>query len=129
MRRFLGILVALLLGLTAAVAQTDGNEPQEGVVFERLHHDFGVMNQGGERVSYEFRFTNHSEAPLIITRTTNSCRCISVSSPKRPVGPGESGSVKVTFDPKDRGVFNKSIEVFANIPGGRVTLLVSGEVK
>lgn len=96
--------------------------------FESLNYNFGTLKQGSEKVSHEFCFTNKGTAPLLITRTTTSCRCIHITAPKRPVRKGESGKIIVTYDPKDVGVFNKSIELHANISGGVLTLFVSGEV-
>lgn len=129
MKRVVAIIILQLVGILGIMAQNNGGAKSAEIEFERLNYDFGTMELGGEKVSYEFRFTNTSEAPLIVTRTTNSCRCISVVTPKRPIKPGQQGVVKVTFDPNDKGVFNKAIDVYANIPGGRVTLLVTGVVK
>lgn len=129
MKRLLTIIALQLVSIVGIMAQTDSKSESAGIEFESLSHNFGVMSQGGEKVVYEFAFTNQSDGPLIITRTTNSCRCISVVAPKRPIKPGQKGVIRVTFDPKDRGVFNKAIDIYANIPGERVTLLVTGEVK
>lgn len=129
MKRVVAIIILQLVGILGIMAQNNGGAKSAEIEFERLNYDFGTMALGGEKVSYEFRFTNTSKAPLIVTRTTNSCRCISVLTPKRPIKPGQQGVVKVTFDPNDKGVFNKAIDVYANIPGGRVTLLVTGVVK
>lgn len=105
-------------------------QTKDGAVMEfvELNYDFGTLEQGSEKVSHEFKFTNEGVAPLIITRATTTCRCLSVSTPKRPVRKGESGKVVVTYDPKDVGVFNKTIDLHANIEGGVLTLFVTGEV-
>ena len=96
--------------------------------FVELNYNFGTLEQGSDKVSHEFEFTNEGVAPLVITRATTSCRCLSVSTPKRPVRKGESGKIVVTYDPKDVGVFNKAIDLHANIEGGVLTLFVTGEV-
>ncbi|MBO5692791.1 MAG: DUF1573 domain-containing protein [Tidjanibacter sp.] len=130
MKRVLLITSMLLLLLTEGLmAQSDKSSGLTAIGFKELSHDFGTMEQGSEKVSYEFEFTNEGAGPLIITRTENSCRCISVAAPKRPIKPNGTGVITITFDPKDKGVFNKAIEIYANIPGRRITLLVTGEVK
>lgn len=131
MRRLATITTLLLLTLTGAYAHKGGGDQERGpkMSFEVVNFDFGSLEQGGEEVSFDFHFTNDGTAPLIITRAKNSCRCIGVEFPKRPVRAGEGGTVRVTFDPKDKGVFNKAIEIHANIPGGYITLFVTGEVR
>lgn len=130
MKHLLAIATLMLLLLPQSLrAQSNKGSGLTAIAFQELSHNFGTMEQGSEKVSYEFYFTNEGEGPLIITRTENSCRCISVTAPKRPIKPGSSGVITVTFDPKDKGVFNKAIEVYANIAGRRITLLVTGEVK
>lgn len=125
----LAITTTLLL-LTFGVGAHVGEEkkgPQ--MTFEVVNFDFGTLEQGGQEVAFDFEFTNDGTAPLIITQAKNSCRCIAVEFPKRPVRVGEGGTVRVTFDPKDKGVFNKAIEIHSNIPGGYITLFVTGEVR
>lgn len=129
MKRLFITTLLILISLAGVYAQAEEVTKSSALEFKSLNHDFGTMTQGGEKVSYEFVFTNNSEGPVVITRTANSCRCISVVAPKRPIKPGAQGGIRVTFDPKDKGVFNKAIDVYANIPGGRLTLLVTGEVK
>lgn len=123
------LIVFILAASTSYVAKADNEDIQGArILFERLNHNFGTLTQGSQKVSYDFHFTNEGDAPLIITRTTTSCRCITIKSPKRPIRPGEKGVLSVTFDPRDVGVTNKAIDVHANIPGGKITLFIRGEV-
>lgn len=130
MKKLTTILSLILLSLPLLGAEPQSNTPQgPKMTFERVNYDFGLLEQRGEKVTFDFEFTNDGTAPLIITRAKNSCRCISVEHPKRPVKAGEGGVIRVTFDPKDKGVFNKAIEINGNIPGGHITLFVTGEVR
>lgn len=122
------MLLTLIILTILSIFQPQTKDGAE-IVFEQLNHNFGVLQQGGEKVKHTFEFTNTGTAPLLITRTTTSCRCITIKAPKRPVMAGDKGTVEVIYDPKDVGVFNKSIEIHANIEGGYVTLFVTGEVK
>lgn len=128
MRIFATIISLLLLSFASASGQSDTPQGPQ-MRLEVASHDFGTMQQGGEKVSFDFEFTNDGTAPLIITNAKNSCRCISVTYPKRPVKAGDKGVVKVTFDPKDKGVFHKAVEIHGNLTGGHLTLIVKGEVK
>lgn len=130
MKKLATILFLLLLSMASLDAEPQSDTSKgPRMTFESVSYDFGLLEQGGERVTFDFEFTNDGTAPLIITRAKNSCRCISVVHPKKPVKAGEEGVVRVIFDPKDKGVFNKAIEINANIPGGHITLFVTGEVR
>jgi hypothetical protein len=49
---------------------------------------------------------------------------------RKPVAPGESGTIKVSYDPKNRpGAFNKTIRVSSNADNAEVTLRISGKVE
>ena len=121
----LTLIILTVLSYLGAKPKSNGAE----ITFEELSHNFGSLDRGGEKVSHLFEFVNTGTAPLVITRAKTSCRCITIKHPKRPVMAGDKGTVEVIYDPKDVGVFNKSIEIHANIEGGYVTLFVTGEVK
>lgn len=121
------ILTILLLTLLVVISAKDKGKAE--IRFEQSSHNFGTMRQGDPAVTHLFEFSNIGTAPLLITRTTTTCRCVTVESPKRPVKAGQKGVISVTFDPKDKGVFNKTIEVHTNAGGGSVILLITGEVQ
>ena len=62
--------------------------------FEFETHDFGKIKTG-DKVSYEFKFTNTGKSPLIITSATATCGCTTPEWPKTPVQPGESGKINL----------------------------------
>lgn len=131
------LLICVILAFVAGVgiyplAASDGATLQQQgprMVFDVASHDFGEFTKGGESKNFTFEFTNTGNAPLVLVRAKSSCRCIEVDIPKRPISPGSKGKVVVTYIPKDKGVFNKGIEIFANIPGGSITLFVKGNVQ
>ena len=129
MKRAMLITLIILTILSRLGLIAKNNVEGAEITFNELSHNFGTLTEGGEKVTHLFEFTNTGTAPLIITHAKTSCRCISIKHPKRPVKMGEKGVVEVTYDPKDVGVFNKSIELHANISGGTITLLVTGEVQ
>lgn len=86
-----------------------------------------MPRKGGDLV-HEFRFTNDGTAPLVILRAMTSCSCLKTSYPKRPVAPGDSGVIRVVYEPhkSEPGVFNKVIQIYSNSADGRDIITVQG---
>ncbi|MCD7936982.1 MAG: DUF1573 domain-containing protein [Tannerellaceae bacterium] len=118
--------------LLAVVLATANSYAQDGAVIEaeKLTHDFGTINEADGNVSYSFVVKNTGNAPLVLTRVVASCGCTTPEWTREPIAPGESGEIKVTFDPKDRpGPFAKTINVYSNGKKGSYILTIRGEVK
>jgi hypothetical protein len=97
--------------------------------FEKESYDFGQITEG-EKVSYEFAFTNSGKEPLIITGATATCGCTVPEFPNEPIAPGESGTISVTFDSSGKGgMQNKVITVTANTNPAVTELHMIGDVK
>jgi|TARA_B110000971_G_scaffold19231_1_gene17552 hypothetical protein len=102
----------LILGFVFAVASTFAVQAQE-ISFEKEIHDFGTFEQNGNG-TYEFKFTNTGDAPLIISNSKGSCGCTVPIWPKAPIAPGASDVIKVKYDTKRIGAFNKSVTISSN---------------
>ncbi|RYU89950.1 DUF1573 domain-containing protein [Mucilaginibacter terrigena] len=96
--------------------------------FEKETHDFGKIKEG-DKVTYEFKFTNTGKSPLIIKDAVATCGCTKPEWPKAPIQPGADGSVKVTFNSAAKmGLQDKQITITANtIPAQNMVHLI-GEV-
>lgn len=100
------------------------------IQFDQVSHDFGKFSEDKKNVTYEFKFKNTGNAPLVISRVTASCGCTTPEWTKEPVAPGKTGYVKATYNPIGRpGAFNKSITVFTNTPEKNVRLTIKGIVQ
>ena len=96
--------------------------------FEFDSHDFGKV-KAGDKVTYEFKFTNTGPSPLIITSATATCGCTVPEWPKAPVQPGQGGVIKVTFDSANKeGLQDKQITVTANTSPAQNVVHLVGEV-
>ncbi|HEY9196025.1 MAG TPA: DUF1573 domain-containing protein [Mucilaginibacter sp.] len=96
--------------------------------FEKESHDFGKIKTG-EKVNYDFKFTNTGKSPLIISEAHASCGCTVPEWPKAPVKPGESSIIKVTFDSAGKtGLQDKQITVTANTVPTQTMVHLIGEV-
>ena len=115
----------LILGIVFAVAGTFASQAQE-ISFEKEIHDFGTFEQHGNG-TYEFKFTNTGDAPLIISNSKGSCGCTVPVWPKEPIAPGASNVIKVKYDTKRVGAFNKSVTEDAKKRGTEVIHLNIGQ--
>ncbi|EHQ29025.1 DUF1573 domain-containing protein [Mucilaginibacter paludis] len=114
-------------GTTPAGAPVDtANAPI--IRFEKDSYNFGKINQG-DKVSYDFKFTNAGKTPLIITDAVASCGCTKPDWPKEPIKPGDKGVIKVVFNSAGKdGLQDKLITITGNtVPTQSVVHLV-GEV-
>ncbi len=100
------------------------------IQFDRMHFDFGTLEQNGGVYEYTFKFRNCGKVPLVIEKVKSNCGCTVPSFSEKPIRPGKEGFIKVQFDPNGRpGKFSKTISVFANTPARIHLLTVSGYVK
>ncbi len=116
---------ATLMAVSFAVAQ---NGPE--MKFEHSEHSFGKVAEKGGKVSHIYPFTNTGNAPLVILSVETSCGCTKATFDKKPVLPGGSGQITITYDPKrqENGVFYKAIQVFTNESVKRRIIVAQGEV-
>ena len=113
------LLMAMVVGSFAYVsAQVAG--PQ--IEFERIEHDYGSMDQGGNGAT-EFVFTNTGTEPLIISKAKGSCGCTVPEWPKEPIAPGAKSSIKVKYDTKRVGPISKSVTITSNSVDNSTALL------
>lgn len=99
------------------------------ITFENPNYSFGVIKQG-EKVAYNYKFTNTGKAPLIISSAEATCGCTVPEVPKEPIKPGEDGEIKVVFNSEGKtGLQDKVITVNSNAVPSTIALHLTGEVK
>jgi hypothetical protein len=99
----------------------------DALKFEKFTHSFGKVKQN-EPVTVEFAFENISGKAIIIEDATAECGCTKPEFPPRPIAPGKTGTIKVTYDSKTMGAFTKKITVkLVNIVKP-IELSIKGEV-
>ncbi len=79
-------------------------------------------------VTAEFQMKNDGSKPLIINKVLKSCGCTSVDYPTAKIGAGESFVVKMTFDAKQMGTFNKQLLIYSNSAEQPYMLTMRGKV-
>ncbi len=107
---------------------------EPAIAFESKKHDFGNIREANGAVNCSFAYKNVGNAPLVIITVTTPCSCTTADFSPRPLSPGKSGKIDVTFNPKGRsGEFSSIITVRTNVPGAngkkkKETLTISGNV-
>ncbi|HAE24730.1 MAG TPA: hypothetical protein DCG33_05265 [Prevotellaceae bacterium] len=106
-------------------------EPQSEILFDKTVHNFGKFTDANPVVTCKFVFKNVGEAPLIINQAIASCGCTVPSFTEKPVMPGETGEVTVTYNGKGRyfGPFQKIVTVTSNAATKHVRLYIKGEME
>ncbi|PLX19854.1 MAG: hypothetical protein C0599_10155 [Salinivirgaceae bacterium] len=92
------------------------------------YFDFGVIIQG-EVVVHTFKFKNTGNADLIIRSTSSTCGCTVSSYTEKPIAPGDSGKVDVTFSSSGRsGRQHKAVTVLTNAQPASKQLVIEANV-
>lgn len=95
--------------------------------FEEETHDYGTISHGADG-TYFFKFKNVGKEPLIISNARGSCGCTVPEWPKEPIKPGGEGKIKVTYDTKRAGNFQKTVTITSNAKDASKVLTIKGNV-
>lgn len=103
------------------------NKPQ--IYFQETEHNLGEIMEG-EIITYGVKFSNTGNADLIISNVITSCGCTVGKFPQKPIKPGETGVIELTFDSSgETGYQNKTITVETNTLPNKVFLRLKATVK
>ena len=107
--------------------QTENVEKRSSIVFDKLVHDFGTMEKGGD-ASCVFTVKNITKKPVTLTNVKTSCGCTAADWPKEPVAKKKKGSIKVKYDSNRIGKFTKTIKVFIDGNENPIQLEIKGTI-
>ena len=119
--------ILLFTGLLFLVTNLFSQEKSAVIKFTETIIDYGII-ENGEDGNRTFVFKNTGNSPLVFTRIFSSCGCTIPKKPEKPVMPGESGEIQVSYDTKRTGIFQKAITVRSNAKTANVILRIKGEV-
>ena len=91
-------------------------------------YDFGVVARSESR-NMTVTVTNTGTTPLLLTDVRVTCNCIRLRWPKKPIVPGESAEIGVTYRSRDRGAFYKEIKIITNASPDPFSVWVKGVVE
>ena len=98
------------------------------ITFANVTHDFGTIDEG-EKVACVFKFSNTGDADLVLTSVLTSCGCTVSKFSRKPIPPGGSGTIDITYNSSDRsGKQTKTITVQSNAQNKIMILRITAEV-
>jgi Protein of unknown function (DUF1573) len=127
MKKLLLLAGSVILSATLFAQQAAQKKADDVIKFKDMTHDFGKIKQGVP-VTYDFAFTNVSDAPVLIESATPSCGCTTPVKPEGAIAKGKNDKITAGFNAAAAGPFNKSITVKVagiDIP---VQIKITGEV-
>lgn len=75
-------------------------------------HDFGVVKEADGKVRGMSQFVNTGSDTIVITDARTKCTCTYVKYPQEEIAPGDTVTVRYTFDPKGMsGEIDRSIRL------------------
>ena len=118
------LMVMLMFGVALA------DEPQAEIVFDKSVHNFGTFTEDNPVQTCTFTFKNTGKAPLVSIQAIATCGCTVPTYTDKPVPPGGTGIIEVTYNGKGRypGHFKKVITVNTNAKQRLVRLAIEGEM-
>ena len=127
MTKKLAVLSLFCFAAFILMAQNKQNKDKETIIFSEMIHDYGTIEVGSPGKS-EFKFTNNMKRALVISNVKPSCGCTVASWPKEPILAGKTGIIKLHYNTKIPGTFNKTIMVNSNARNPTVMLRIKGNV-
>ncbi|MFZ4862854.1 DUF1573 domain-containing protein [Sphingobacterium sp. Mn56C] len=124
MKKLLSIVTVFLVFVSLTAMTMAAGEFK----FEKETHDFGTIPLN-KPASFEFKFNNTGDAPIIISDVAPTCGCSVADFSKTPVKPGDSGIIKVTYNAATSGPFTKTFTVKSNTKTPVKILTVKGNVE
>ncbi|WP_295727644.1 DUF1573 domain-containing protein [uncultured Muribaculum sp.] len=121
-------LIHLLAVAALTLRATDAaSQPQAKWI--NTTHSFGAFDEDMGSVTTYFKVVNTGDKPLSILSVRASCGCTSPTYSHKPVAPGDTGQVAVTYNPAGRpGKFDKKVRVETNTTPATTTLTIKGVV-
>lgn len=125
-------LTGILNAQESVIPNPDPNAPE--MKFESEIIDFGSLEFDANGIR-EFKFTNTGKSPLTITAVTAECGCTTTTIdgkqgwPAEPILPGKSGVIKIKYDTKRVGRFEKNITISSNGKFASKKVKIKGEIK
>lgn len=111
MKKLVLMILFMTIGITMVSAQN-----QAEFKFDQITINVGTFPASSPVKKAVFTFTNVGNAPLVINEVIASCGCTIPKYDRRPIAPGQKGSIEITYNGQGKftGHFKKSITIKSN---------------
>lgn len=116
--------------LSAQSASVPSEEKKSGAYLKVKNpkYNFGFVKQGAI-VKIEYAFINTGKEPLIISDIEVTCGCTVADFPHYPIKPGDSGTILITFNTKEKyDRQDRTVEVISNASNSPTKLRFKGVI-
>ena len=76
-------------------------------------HDYGDLTFNVP-AQHDFKYKNTGDQPILIDNVRSVCSCTATEWTETPVLPGKEGFIRVVYDARKLGYFQKKVTVFFN---------------
>ncbi len=98
------------------------------MTFDTPNYDFGTVPMGTV-VEKEYTFTNTGDSDLVIVNAKSTCGCTVPTWTKKPIAPGETGSLLVKFNTSGKpDAQSKAVTITTNTESGQEIITIKGFV-
>ncbi len=111
---------------SAKLTKSNSNSKSD-VTWEETIIDLGKVKYQQPQIVI-FKMKNTSSKPILITNAETSCGCTDAEFPRKPIAPGKTANISVTYEADDIGTFHKTITLTMIIEDSRQILHIKGEV-
>lgn len=137
-----GLIILVIFSSVIIVSCSGNKNPKSGnqenievpdtgeaiISFSEYEHDFGIV-EAGENIGCFFTYTNSGSGNLVINSVSTSCGCTIPKYDKKPLAPGESGTLEVIFNTSGYdGVQSKTVTIHSNASTPVVIVKITAEV-
>jgi hypothetical protein len=126
------ILLSLVININCGNASSTNKVTPENsfaeINFKTTSAELGKI-PAKVNATYDFVFSNSGNSPLTITEVRGNCHCVQGKFTDKPINPGDSSAINVSFDPTGvTGLFIRTLMVRSNAKTDSVELKISGEI-
>lgn len=123
MKKLVLMILFMTIGITMVSAQN-----QAEFKFDQITINVGTFPASSPVKKAVFTFTNVGNSPLVINEVIASCGCTIPKYDRRPIAPGQKGSIEITYNGQGKftGHFKKSITIKSNARTEMTRIYIEG---
>lgn len=92
---------------------------------DKTEFDLGTIQKGNAK-TVVISIKNTGDSPFIIFETKASCGCTHIMYDEKPIPPGTSTEINITYHADDLGYFNKTVSIYGNTDDSPILLRLKG---